>query len=161
MTVAMNLRKNVAPFLDMLARGGEGTDIPSQPTKMMGYDVLVGGDTFDCFDDHPRVVKKIVQRNGKVIHSSAAGRYQFIRTTWDALAKKLGLKDFGPISQDLAAQQLLVECGAASLLSQGRFDEAVFAARKIWASLPGAGYGQREESLDKLRTLYRQAGGTF
>lgn len=161
MTVAKNLQKNVGPFLDMLARGGEGTDISSQPSKMMGYDVLVGGGTFDCFDDHPRKVVKIIQRNGTVIHSSAAGRYQFIRTTWDGLRRKLSLPDFGPISQDLAAQELLVNCGAAALLAKGKFDEAVHAARKIWASLPGAGYGQREESLSKLRELYRQAGGTF
>jgi muramidase (phage lysozyme) len=160
-TVAKNLKKNVGPFLDMLARGGEGTDIPNQPSKMHGYDVIVGGGTFDCFDDHPRKVVVIKQRNGKEIRSSAAGRYQFIRSTWDALAKKLKLADFGPVSQDLAAQELLIECGAAALLAHGKFDDAVHAARKIWASLPGAGYGQREESLWKLRDIYVKAGGTL
>ncbi|MDP4381039.1 lysozyme, partial [Escherichia coli] len=31
--------------------------------------------------------------------------------------------------------------------------------RNIWASLPGAGYGQREHSLEKLVTAWRTAGG--
>ncbi|MEI7000676.1 lysozyme, partial [Klebsiella pneumoniae] len=29
----------------------------------------------------------------------------------------------------------------------------------IWASLPGAGYGQREHCLDRLVAVWRKAGG--
>ena len=32
--------------------------------------------------------------------------------------------------------------------------------KNIWASLPGAGYGQHENKLDKLITAYKDAGGT-
>ena len=43
----------------------------------------------------------------------------------------------------------------------GRFDAAVAKVRKVWASLPGAGYGQREESMARVRTAYVAAGGTL
>ena len=151
---------NVTAFLDTLAMGGEGTDVPTQPTKDRGYDVLVGGGNFTSYRDHPRKVIAVKHR-GMTMHSSAAGRYQFIRATWDALARKLGLKDFSPINQDRAAIELLRECGALALLKKGQFDEACHAARKIWASLPGAGYGQREESLDALRKIFVQQGGVI
>lgn len=67
-----------------------------------GYNVLYGGETFSGFADHPR--KKIPLDDGN--YSSAAGRYQFIAPTWDEQAKRLGLKDFSPANQDLAAWDL-------------------------------------------------------
>ncbi|MGT2429717.1 hypothetical protein ACU4HD_15135 [Cupriavidus basilensis] len=48
---------------------------------------------------------------------------------------------------------------ALPLIAAGRFDEAVSWERNIWASLPGAGYGQNEHSLDYLRDVYVKAGG--
>ncbi|EBV0105839.1 TPA: glycoside hydrolase family protein, partial [Escherichia coli] len=41
----------------------------------------------------------------------------------------------------------------------GRIERAISRCRNIWASLPGAGYGQREHSLEKLVTVWRTAGG--
>ncbi len=46
---------NVAAFLDMLAVS-EGTDIPSQHSRDRGYDVIVGGQLFNDYRDHPRVL---------------------------------------------------------------------------------------------------------
>ncbi len=145
---------NVAAFLDMLSVS-EGTDIPTQPTNDDGYDVIVGGELLTDYTDHPR---KVVQLS-RTLWSSAAGRYQFLRKTWDALDAKLNLPDFGPVSQDAACVELLKECGAYSLIRAGDFDGAVHAARKIWASLPGAGYGQHEQNIGKLRAAYILAGG--
>ncbi|END27409.1 phage lysozyme family protein, partial [Escherichia coli p0305293.13] len=42
----------------------------------------------------------------------------------------------------------------------GRIERAISRCRNIWASLPGAGYGQREHSLEKLVTVWRTAGRT-
>lgn len=146
---------NRKAFLDTLA-WAEGTDKPGQPSEHNGYDVLVGGGLFTDFSKHP---EKLVKLPRYGISSSAAGRYQFIRTTWHALRRRLKLPDFGPASQDKACIELLRECGALAHIDAGRFNDAVFAARKIWASLPGAGYGQREQSLLRLRTIYTSKGG--
>ncbi|MDA5341588.1 glycoside hydrolase family 24 protein [Stenotrophomonas maltophilia] len=148
---------NVAAFLDMLAVS-EGTDIASQRSRDRGYDVIVGGQLFETYRDHPRVLVSL-PRYG--IKSSAAGRYQFLRSTWDDLRARLGLPDFGPVSQDRAAVALLKQCGAYELVRLGRFEAAVGAARRIWASLPGAGYGQKEHALETLRAAYRAAGGAL
>jgi muramidase (phage lysozyme) len=65
------------------------------------------------------------------------------------------------VSQDRAAVALLKQCGAYELVRLGRFDAAVSAARGIWASLPGAGYGQKEHALETLRAAYSAAGGSL
>jgi len=146
---------NVAAFLYMLAVS-EGTDNGQQPTKWHGYDVIVGGGNFTDFSRHPRT---LVTLNKAGLKSTAAGRYQFIASTWDDLARRLKLADFSDVSQDLAAVELLHQCGAYNLLRACRFDEALKAARNLWASLPGAGYGQREQKAETLRAAYIAAGG--
>lgn len=148
---------NAAAFLDMLAFS-EGTDDGRQPTENCGYDVIVGGSLFTDYRDHPR---KLVFLPRYSIRSSAAGRYQFIRKTWDALQWKLKLPDFSPLSQDLAAIELLKECGALPYIQQGNLHAALIRAQRIWASLPGAGYGQHERTYESLKNVYLQKGGTL
>ena len=57
--------------LDMLA-WSEGTDNGRQKTRNHGYDVIVGGEPFTDYSDHPR---KLVTLNPK-LKSTGAGRYQ-------------------------------------------------------------------------------------
>lgn len=147
---------NVVAFLDMLA-WSEGTDKGTQPTKDRGYDVLVGGQLFNGYADHPRVLVDLPKLK---IQSTAAGRYQLLRRYFDAYRKSLGLKDFSPLSQDLIALQQIRERRALPLIQAGRIPEAIKAVSNIWASLPGAGYGQHEHKLDNLLAAYRKAGGT-
>ena len=66
-----------------------------------GYDVIVGGELFTDYSDHPR---KLVTLNPK-LKSTGAGRYQLLSRWWDAYRKQLGLKDFSPKSQDAVALQ--------------------------------------------------------
>ena len=91
-------------FLDMVA-WSEGTDNGRQPTRNHGYDVIVGGELFTDYSDHPR---KLVTLNPK-LKSTAAGRYQLLSRWWDSYRKQLGLKDFSPKSQDAVALQQIKE----------------------------------------------------
>jgi len=143
---------NLAAFLDMLAHS-EGTD---RYGNQDGYNVLVGGALFKCYADHPR--KRVWLPTYK-IYSTAAGRYQFLEGTWDDLAKRFGLPDFSPASQDAGATQLIRQCKALQLIYDGRIRDAIHACRSIWASLPGAGYGQLEHRAEDLIDFYRRAGG--
>jgi muramidase (phage lysozyme) len=93
--------------------------------------------------------------------STAAGKYQFIKKTWLELQARLSLQDFGPESQDAACNELLRRCGAIDKLQAGDFQGAVYAARKIWASLAGAGYGQGEKSVQWLTARFTENGGVL
>ncbi|MCP1404241.1 glycoside hydrolase family 24 protein [Achromobacter insolitus] len=148
--------RNVQAFLDMLALS-EGTDDGRQPTKDDGYDVLVGGKLFAGYADHPNVLVKL----SPTLSSTAAGRYQILYRYWQQYRTLLGLPDFGPLSQDRYAIQQLKERRALADIKAGRFDEAVAKVSNIWASLPGAGYGQHEQKIDRLRSAYVRAGGTI
>jgi muramidase (phage lysozyme) len=143
--------QNVAAFLSMI-RVSEGT------SGTNGYQTLVGGGLFDSFADHPRV---LVDLPSLGIKSSAAGAYQILRRTWDGVATKLGLTDFSPANQDAAAVELIRQRGALADVKAGRFADAVDKCRKEWASLPGAGYGQHENTLAKLQAAYIDAGGVL
>ena len=97
-------------FLDMLA-WSEGTDNGRQKTRNHGYDVIVGGELFTDYSDHPR---KLVTLNPK-LKSTGAGRYQLLSRWWDAYRKQLGLKDFSK-SQDAVALQQIKERGALPMI---------------------------------------------
>ncbi|GKT19563.1 hypothetical protein AVHY2522_22940 [Acidovorax sp. SUPP2522] len=141
--------RNQKAFLDMIAfaegTAGRGDD---------GYNILFGGAEFDGYARHPRVYVPFGNTT-----SSAAGRYQFLARTWDGLAAKLGLPDFGPASQDAGALELIRERGALADVQAGRTVRAINKVARVWASLPGAGYGQPERRLSALLNAYAQAGG--
>lgn len=157
--------RNALAFLDMLA-WSEGTST-SPATAMEGYDVIVTGidkkpEVFKDFTDHPfargRVSKAI---NSRGLTSNASGRYQQMLKDWPYYRDLLKLPDFSPISQDLLALQHIRECRALPDVHAGRIETAISKCRNIWASLPGAGYGQREHRIDDLIKQYRLAGGVL
>ncbi|MDU5196777.1 glycoside hydrolase family 104 protein [Enterobacter sichuanensis] len=141
-------------FLDMLA-WSEGTDNGRQPTQNHGYDVIVGGSLFTDYSDHPR---KLITLNPR-LKSTAAGRYQLLARYWDAYRKQLGLNDFSPANQDAVAIQQIKERGALPLIDRGDIRQAIDRSSNIWASLPGAGYGQFEHKADALIAKFKAAGG--
>jgi muramidase (phage lysozyme) len=148
---------NVLAFLDMIA-WSEGTDHPRQPSNDDGYDVVVGGGLFRGYHDHPR---RLIALSRLGIKSTAAGRYQLLARYWDAYRKQLGLDDFSPINQDRIALQQIRERRALADIQAGRIDAAISKCRNIWASLPGAGYGQHEHGADALVARYIAAGGVL
>ncbi len=73
-----------------------------------GYDTRYGGaagpQQFVDYSHHPNEAAPIPGRPG--YHSTAAGRYGFIDSTYGEEQQKLGLPDFSPDSQDRAAWDL-------------------------------------------------------
>jgi muramidase (phage lysozyme) len=145
--------QNICAFLDMIAYA-EGTARLGDD----GYNVIVGGALFDDYRDHPRVIVNLPKLK---IKSSAAGRYQLLSRYFDVYRDALGLSDFSPLAQDKIAIQQIKERRALTLIQQGPFEAAVQRVRNIWASLPGAGYGQREHDLEALLDVYIDAGGAL
>lgn len=152
---------NVLAFLDMLAVSegtfGLGDD---------GYNIFVGSSaskphTFSSYRDHPGIVIVLRNKVGDITgRSSAAGRYQFLRRTWQGLVRGYGLQSFTPVAQDIGAIRLIKEQKAYDDVAAGRFHDAVVKCNNIWASLPGAGYGQRENKMLALKEAYEHMGGT-
>ena len=85
---------------------------------------------------------------------------QLLSRWWDAYRKQLGLKDFSPKSQDAVALQQIKERGALPMIDRGDIRQAIDRCSNIWASLPGAGYGQFEHKADSLIAKFKEAGGT-
>lgn len=166
-TEAELARNNEQAFLRTI-RVAEGTAGPN------GYRTMFGGGLFSSYADHPRVAHRFTDKAGRTLWTSAAGAYQFMAIspipdstkstrmdTWDRLKRKLALYDFSPESQDRAALELIDEAGALYDVRAGRFSAAIDKVRKVWASLPGAGYAQPERSLGELQAAYVNAGGSL
>lgn len=149
------MHPNVKAFLDTIAFSEGTSRIPNSDN---GYRAIVGGNTFDSYGDHPRQLITISKYNLK---STAAGRYQLLVRYWDYYKKLLNLPDFSPESQDAVAIQQIKERGALLDIEDGRIKDAIDKVKNIWASLPGAGYGQREEDIGRLIVAYRDAGGSL
>lgn len=159
----MTAQANERAFLAAI-RVGEGTSASN------GYSILFGGAPFGSFDEHPAVLG---WRGGRLSDamcagagfgpgcvSTAAGAFQINKPTWLRVSRKLGLSDFSPASQDAAALELISEKGALADVRAGRVEIAADKVRKVWASLPGAGYGQGEVKMAAFVNNYANAGGT-
>lgn len=139
--------QNLIAFLQMI-QYAEGTFGEN------AYRTLYGGSLFHSFVQHPN---QAITRWG--ITSTAAGAYQFLNSTWQTLSKRLSLPDFSPLSQNKGAIELIRSKSALPDVLQGKITEAIYKCRKLWASLPGAGYGQNEKNIDNLLRFYVTAGG--
>lgn len=150
---------NVCAFLDMIAWSELGPKLLAVSDD--GYNVIVGSTArapilFTGYTDHPR---RLIELPKLGIKSTAAGRYQLLSRYFDAYRRQLGLKDFSPVAQDKIAIQQLRETRALPLILSGDVVGAIARCRNIWASLPGAGYGQNEHKLDDLQLAFVNAGG--
>ena len=142
-------------FLDMLA-WSEGTDNGRQKTRNHGYDVIVGGELFTDYSDHPR---KLVTLNPK-LKSTGAGRYQLLSRWWDAYRKQLGLKDFSPKSQDAVALRQIKERGALPMIDRGDIRQAIDRCSNIWLHCRALVMVSSSIKADSLIAKFKEAGGT-
>jgi muramidase (phage lysozyme) len=174
--VSSTIPLSARPLLDTIAYA-EGTAGVSQN----GYDVLVGFGQIPAWtpnytSGHPNVAVYIDSIND---YSTAAGRYQFLSSTWDGL--KLG--NFNQVNQDKGGWQLIKNTGFTSQDATDAYLEAksqiqsniidvtanpkflLFLDKtyKIWASLPNgsgqSGYTNQggKYSPDSIYRVYIEA----
>ncbi|CAK7025929.1 glycoside hydrolase family 24 protein [Saezia sanguinis] len=144
--------ENIKKFLDLIAMSegtfGKGDD---------GYNVTFGGGLFNNgFAYHPNIQRPFRQTDGNWSSSGAAGRYQFLNSTWGDLSKQLGLTDFGKESQDKAAIELIRRAGALEDVKAGNWMGAVGKLGNIWASFPSSPYPQGSHSYGQMGQFWGQ-----
>jgi muramidase (phage lysozyme) len=126
------------------------------------YNIVVGGDEVALTSSHPLVYNS-------ELTSDAAGRYQFLSTTWEECIKGLGPLDFSnPRDQDLAAVYLIsfirgkekeVISGDMVAALTGNGTEGDGLAYE-WASLPPFRYkGQGVCSIEDIPRIFASYNG--
>lgn len=131
------VQQNQKKFLDFIAES-EGAD----------YNTIVGGKTFEDFSKHPGVVG-VTTKEGP---STAAGRYQIVGKTYEPYAKKLGVSDFTPETQDKIALELIKDKGALEDVNAGNFEAAIDKLGGVWASFPSSPYSQPKRSKEWVKS---------
>ena len=131
----------VRKVLDVIA-GAEGVK--------HGYNTIFGNERFGNLSAHPNVRKQFKQTDGKTNVTTAAGRYQFLKGTWDGLSRQYGLKDFSPQSQDIGAIGLIMQKGALGDVLKGNYQAAIQKLGGTWASLPSSPYAQPKRSQAEI-----------
>jgi muramidase (phage lysozyme) len=142
-TVNNNVDKNINAFLYLIAKS-EGAN----------YNTLFGGNTFSDYSKHPNVCV-----NYKTTCSTAAGRYQIRKLTYDDIKGVAGVTDFTPDSQDKCAVALIKRRGAYLDILNGDITNAIIKCGNEWASFGYNGYNQPTHQLDKLKAWYTEGLG--
>ncbi|MEQ9937797.1 glycoside hydrolase family 104 protein [Pectobacterium polonicum] len=140
---------NARSYLDAISRA-EGTS----GYMNSGYNTMFGGGQISSLSDHPRQLKDFQQTDGTWNKTSAAGRYQFTQKSWDEAAAALGLNDFSPQSQDMAALWLIQRAGQLDNVLNGDFMTATNNLGGVWASLPSSPYAQPKRSQAEMESYY-------
>jgi muramidase (phage lysozyme) len=160
-----SIDSNVSAFLRAI-RHSEGTSGPN------GYRTLYGGALFSDYSNHPYLTG---EWNGAALPAqwcanagyssgcitTAAGAYQITKSTWLWLKPLLGLNDFSPANQDLAAIELIDIEGALDDVIAGDIVTAMDKVKNVWASIPGSFYGQPTATQQQWLAWYQNAGGAF
>jgi muramidase (phage lysozyme) len=152
----------MASFLDMIAVSEGTARAPNPYAVTFGYKY-----TITDFADHPypkywkgEPLDFLGPTYAGLI-STAAGKYQLTKHTWEALQGALGLPDFGKQSQDDGAQLLIKQKGATDLINGGQIVDAIGLLHSLWASLPGSTSGQPQANMANLLKAYSDSGGAY
>lgn len=149
--------------LASVIKAAEGT------TGDAGYTTMFTGKKFTDLSKHPAMIN----RSGS-LSSDAAGAYQFLSTTYNPVAQRLGLTDFSPESQEIAGRALVIGRGVDPdkiYETKEEFTQAMNKLAPEWAGLPYQGrspkgfgmgysyYGQGGKTVDQLFPIYQKALG--
>ena len=141
-------------FLDMLA-WSEGTDNGRQKTRNHGYDVIVGGKLL-LITPITLANRRAKPKTGNQQAPDATSFFPLVgclpQAAWPErlLSEKSGR----------CGVRQIKERGALPMIDRGDIRQAIDRCSNIWASLPGAGYGQFEHKADSLIAKFKEAGGT-
>lgn len=134
------------------------------------YHTLYGGQRINDLTQHPDLCVEIVAGPNEGDCTTAAGRYQFLSTTWLEKAKKYHPEpprwyswwagyNFEPIYQDEVVYRWLTDVQAwnadiPALLRQGQVEEVFYLLSGTWTSL---GYGIEDNVMTPhLGQVYQQ-----
>ncbi|MBN2267547.1 MAG: glycoside hydrolase family 104 protein [Candidatus Babeliaceae bacterium] len=145
----LSKKPQVEAFLDMIS-WAEGTAIQYGNNS---YKMQYANGSFTELTNHPQRVISAPFAH-RHLSSSASGRYQFLAATWNEVAAALDLADFSPQNQDLAALFLIYRANALLDVIELRIKSAIAKTSRIWASFPGAPYGQPTHPSEELITYF-------
>ena len=147
---AMLKDQKFSDFRDLIAASEGGTY-----NRLFGFDNQGRPRYFSDFSKFPDSPAKYQKADGTIGESNDAGRYQINIKTYNRLAKRLGITDFSPRSQDIIANALILENSKASkALQDGDIGAAISAMNKVWVSLPGGPSGVGHRSMQFLQNTY-------
>lgn len=141
----------------------------SEANDPQPYSLLYGGDRITDLSRHPDDCVPIVAGPNLGDCTTAAGRYQFITTTWEEQAERYHpdpdgwwlwrAYSFAPEHQDEVVHDWLNDPGAwgadlGGLLREGQLEDVLYILSPTWTSL---GYGIETNALtDALPYVYEQ-----
>lgn len=124
-----------------------------------GYDVTFGFHTFSSCQVHPN---RCIAFGSSC--STAAGRYQFLTTTWNSVKSARSLPSFEPENQERGAAYLISNTRRVTVpqdrpMTAAEFSNAMSKLSYEWASLPPGRYGQPNKTMTQMRTAYCNFAG--
>lgn len=119
-----------------------------------GYNVMFSFKTFSSCQYHPN---QCIAYGSTC--STAAGRYQFLTSTWNGARSAKGLSSFEPENQERAASYLITNVRKVTVpqtraMTATEFSNAMSKLSYEWASLPPGRYGQPTKTLSQMRSMY-------
>jgi muramidase (phage lysozyme) len=135
-----HIHPNIKAFLELIGRS-EGAN----------YNVLFGGKTFSDYSKHPNICVPF-----RDTCSTAAGKYQILKPTYDSVKYAAQVTDFTPDSQDKCAIALIRRRGAYDDILEGKIELAIKKCGNEWASLGYNKYNQPTHRLEQLITWYNE-----
>lgn len=122
------------------------------------YGTAFGGVQFSDYSQHPGILGSFTDSSGRTRRTTAAGAYQMLGRTWNGISDELGLTDFSPESQDIAAVGLIDRRGALDDVHNGNVPGFAHRVRNEWASMPDSPYGQPTRSLARVQSAWDNYG---
>lgn len=143
------------PYVQAAAEMVADAELGTAARNGGGYNVAFGGKRFTDMSQFPKDARGVyTDKQGRKRVSEDAGRYQFNRTTADALMKRYGFKDFSKESQDRMFVALLLESGTLKDIMAGNIDKAMPRLGRIWHSLPSSKAGAAAHNVYSYGHVY-------